>query len=105
VSTVRQLKRKPARRPDPRTVQVSLDGDFDGWQATARADFPAGWLVDLASGDLARIVNVLDRIILDHNLPNSDDQLAEKMADVDPYEGLLAIATAVFDAIGTLPKR
>lgn len=106
MSAVRELKRRPAKRPDARTVSVTIEkGDFAGWGATARADFPAGLLADLVSNDIARIMRVLDQIITDHNFPNSEDEIAEMMADVDPYAGLLEVAGELFDAIGKLPNR
>lgn len=87
-------------------MSVTIEkGDFAGWEATARADFPAGLLSDLTSGNIDRIMKVLDAIVIDHNFPNSDDELAERMADVDPYAGLLEVAGQIFDAIGKLPSR
>jgi hypothetical protein len=96
---------RPAPRPTPRTVHVKLSGAFDGWEVTARADFPARLLADLQSGELTRIWTVLDEIVTEHNLPNGQDELADAMADVDPYDGLLEVATGIFDAIGKLPNR
>ena len=90
--------------PEPRKVSIALQGVFAGWTATARADFPAGWLADLQSGEIGKIVAVLDRIVLEHNFPGDDGQLAPSFADV-PYDAMLAAATAVFDAIGKLPNR
>jgi hypothetical protein len=102
----RQLHRRPASRPAVRTVDIAIDkGDFAGWEATARADFPARLLADLQSGQIERIIAVLDAIIVDHNFPNSQDELAERMGDVDPYAGLMEAASAVFDAIAKLPNR
>jgi hypothetical protein len=99
-------KRKPAKRPAPRTVHVLIaDGDFAGWEATARADFPARVLSDLQSESIERIMHALDVIIIDHNFPDASDQLAETMQDVDPYEGILKIAGELFDALGKLPNR
>jgi hypothetical protein len=97
--------RRPAARPTSREVHVKLTGAYDGWEVTARADFAARLLADLQSGELTRIWSVLDEIVTDHNLPNSKDELAETMADVDPYDGLLEVATGIFDAIGKLPNR
>jgi hypothetical protein len=98
--------RRPAKRPAPRTVEVTIaEGDFAGWTATARADFPAGLLSDLQSGSIDRIIGVLDKIVVDHNMPNAGDQVAERMGDVDPYSGLMKIAGEIFDAIGKLPNR
>lgn len=102
----RQLHRKPAARPAARTVTATIaKGDFAGWEATARADFPARLLADLQSGNIARIIGVLDAIIVDHNFPNADDELATSMGDVDPYTGLMEVAGAIFDAIAKLPNR
>ena len=99
-------RRKPAKRPVSRTVTVAIEeGDFAGWQATARADFPAGLLADLQSGDIGSIIGVLDKIITDHNFPDANDELAATMADVDPYDGLLTVSSEIFDAIGKLPNR
>lgn len=106
MSTVRQLKRRPAKRPAARTVTVTImSGDFEGWEATARADFPARLLTDLSSGDMGRIIAALDEIITEHNFPDAADELAETMADVDPYSGLIRVSTDIFDAIGKLPNR
>jgi hypothetical protein len=105
-ANVRQLKRRPAKRPAARTVSVTIeDGDFAGWSATARADFPAGLVLDLNSGDIERILAVLETIIVEHNMPNDRDELAERLADVDPYAGLLAVANAIGDALIALPPR
>lgn len=102
----RPLHRRPAKRPDPRTVTVKITkGDYVDWEATARADFPARLLTDLMSGDVSRLMHVLDEIVIEHNFPNSQDELAETMADVDPYGGLLEMASEIFDAIGKLPNR
>lgn len=100
-----KLRRKAAKRPAPRTVSVTGTGEFAGWEATARADFPARLVEDLLSGDINRIISVLDAIVVDHNMPNSDDEIASTMADVDPYTGLMELAGEIFDAIGKLPNR
>lgn len=99
------MSRRPAGRPAPRTVEVTGSGDFAEWACTARADFPARVLADLQSGSIDRIMAALDVIVVEHNFPDSAGELAEHMTDVDPYRGLLAIAGAVFDAIGKLPSR
>jgi len=99
-------KRRAAKRPAPRIVEVSIaEGDFAGWSATARADFPAAILAELQSSDIARISAALGRIIIEHNMPDSEDNIAATLAEVDPYEGMMAISSAIFDAIGNLPNR
>jgi hypothetical protein len=105
-ASVRQLKRKAAKRPTPRTVTATIEkGDFEGWEATARADFPASLLADLQSGSISRIIGVLDGIVIDHNMPDVNDEVAKTMGEVDPYSGLMEVASAIFDAIGKLPNR
>jgi hypothetical protein len=103
---VTTANRKAAKKPPTRTVEVKItEGDFAGWEATARADFPARVLADLQSQDIERIMRALDTIILTHNFPDTDGELATAMADVDPYEGLMKIGGEVFDALGKLPNR
>jgi hypothetical protein len=95
-----------ARRPAARTVRVEIpDGDYAGWSATVLADFPAGLLAKLQSPSVESILEVLDTIIVEHNFPNSRDELAASMAEVDPYGGLMTIAGRIFDELGKLPNR
>lgn len=102
----RQIRRKAAKRPEARLVHVVIaEGDFVGWEATARADFPARLLSDLQSGSVDRLIHVLDEIITDHNFPDANDEAAESMADVDPYAGLLKVGGELLDAIARLPNR
>ena len=97
---------RAAHRPAPRTVSVSIaEGEFAGWEATARADFPASVLADMQGDDIGKIMAALDRVVITHNLPAEDGEVAARMADVDPYEGALKICEAIFDAIGKLPNR
>lgn len=97
---------KVAARPPARTVDVVIDdGLFAGWAATARADFPARLLVDIDSGRAGPVVTAMETIILTHNMPGADGKLARSIGDVEPYDGLLAIAGAVLEAIGKLPNR
>lgn len=94
-----------AKAPPPRMVSIELSGAFAGWACEARADFAAGLLADLQSGSIERIMSVLDAIITTHNFPAGDGTLATSMAAVDPYDGLLLVATELFQSIGRLPKR
>jgi hypothetical protein len=87
-------------------VHVAVEeGEFAGWEATARADFPARLLADLQSGKVDRLITALDEIITDHNFPDSEDRIAATMSEVDPYPGLLEVGGRVLDAIGKLPNR
>lgn len=94
-----------APRPETRFVEVHLKGVFEGWYCKAKADFPASQLADLGSGDIGRIIEVLGAIVVDHNFPNGEGTLAEKIGDVDPYEGLLKAGEAIFEELGKLPNR
>ena len=93
-----------APRPEARTVTVELKGAYAGWRCTARADFPAGLLADLQSGQVAKIISVLDAIVIDHNYPGDDGDLAASMAQVE-YHAVMDTGIGVFDAIGKLPNR
>ena len=104
MTTTRGAKRA-AKRPAPRTVHVVLTGDYEGWECTARADFPARVLENFQSDSMERIMAALDAIILDHNFPNDQDEVAEFMSDVSPFGGVTAAADAIWTAIGKLPNR
>lgn len=97
--------RKAAPRPQTRTVSVELDGAWAGWVAEAKADFSAGLLADLQSGEVDRVLDALQVIVLDHNMPDVTGEVAVNLRNVDPYEGLLLVATAIIEAISKLPNR
>lgn len=100
------MKRKAAKRPAPRTVEVTIeDGDFAGWWAIARADFPARLVAGLESGKIASVLAALEAIIVEHNMPDSTGEIATTLGDVDPYSGLLAVANAVGEKLRQLPNR
>jgi hypothetical protein len=104
--TVTQLRPKPAKRPKARTVTFTVkEGEFVGWQATIRADFPASVLSDLQSSSIERILTALSRIVVDHNMPNDQDEIASSMDEVDPYDGLMVVAAGLFDELAKLPNR
>jgi hypothetical protein len=51
------------------------------------------------------IVKVFDAIIIEHNFPDGNDEIAVSLSDVDPWTGLVTMAGAVFEAISKLPNR
>lgn len=106
-ANVRALKRRAAPAPAPRTLTVTIPEGvrYEGWSATFRQDFPARLVLDLESGKLGLVLEALERIIVEHNLPDSDGNIAEHLADVDPYDGLVAIANAVTEALAAVPPR
>lgn len=111
MSVVRVLKPKAAPRPAPRTVTVEGKGEWAGWHLTARADFPAQIMFDLeladtsSVGDLVRVFATFDRLILDHNMPDMDGNVAAHLAEVDPKEGAVYMLGEALTAIGRLPPR
>lgn len=98
-------KKRAAKKPAPRTVEVKLSGEFEGWEMTARADFPAKVLARLQSDRIDDITSALDSIVIEHNFPDADGEVAGSMADVDPFEGMRNAANQLFEEIGKLPNR
>lgn len=92
-------------RPPVRYVEIELDGAYEGWHCRALADFPAFRLADLQSGDMVRVLDALSIIVTEHNFPQTDGTLAPELGLVDPYGGLTAAATAIFEEIARLPNR
>jgi hypothetical protein len=88
-----------------RTVEVTGKDDYADWWCTARADFSAKLIEELQSDDPVVIVGAFGRIVIDHNFPDIDGELAASLEDVVPVTGVLTMAGQVFDAIGKLPNR
>jgi hypothetical protein len=106
-SNVRALKKRAAKRPAPRVVSYTApdDSEYPGWSITIRADFPAKRLAAFQSGSLERMLDAIEGLVVDHNLPNEDDEIAESLGDVSPYEGLLYVIEKAMDGIDKLPPR
>lgn len=105
VSTIRP-RRTVARRPAPRSIEVELEsGEYAGWWCRVRVDFPAKVLRELQSNDVERILEAFGTIILEHNMPGADGELAATLGDVDPYDGLKVLAAEAFRRIDRLPPR
>lgn len=99
-------KGKAAPRPGVRSITVRIaEGDLAGWECQARADFPARVLDDLGSGNLDRVMDALESILVSWNFPGSDGELAPTLRDVDPFSALVQVAGEALDAIGKLPPR
>jgi hypothetical protein len=100
------VKKRAAKKPPVRTVEVGVaEGDFEGWRATFKVDFPASYLEDLESKNALKFLAVMDKLIVDHNFPDADGEVAESMRDVDPYTGLVRVSEAYLDALRALPPR
>lgn len=99
-------KRRPAPRPR-RTVEIRIaEGDFAGWECTAYRDFPARILTQLETKDPKAFLAVAAQLIVpgSWNFPDSDDQVAATLEDVDPLTGILVVMEALFDTIAALPN-
>lgn len=104
---VRQLKRRPAKAVQRRTVHVLVEeGEYAGWEFTAYADFKARLLHDLQSGDVGRMFAAFDKIVVEHNFPDADDPsiIADSIADVD-RSAISDMADRLWDEIRKLPNR
>ena len=55
-----------------RTVEIALDGDYDGWTATLRANPPMRILEELRSGETDRYRAGLAEVILEWNFVDDD---------------------------------
>ena len=105
-STLRALKRKPAKGVARRTATFGMPAPYDGWEATVYADFKAGTVADLTSGELDRVLRALDKVVISHNFPDADDDtiIAASFSDID-MDALNVVVDAMLDAIAKLPKR
>ena len=98
-------RRRVAKRPPARFVEVELEGEFDGWWARCRADFSTSLIAELQSQDIDEVLAALAVIIVEHNMPNSEGELAEHLRDVDPYIGLGAMLDKLTATLQKLPPR
>ena len=98
------LKKRAAARPAPRTIPISLDGDYAGWEATARADFPSRLLYDLSSNDEARMYGALNKIVIEHNFPDDSGEIAGSLEDVD-WAAITKLMEGISKGIADLPNR
>ena len=70
-----------------RSKVLELDGEWEGWQFTARLNTPLQAVADIASGDVDRMMKGLARIVLAWNFV---DEEGEPMPPPDEHTiGLL----------------
>jgi len=90
-----------------KTKDMALDGDYEGWNFTARTNPPIAAFGHIASGDFDRIVLGLSRIIRVWNfvdeegeplLPPSQETIGEL-----PLDLLTGIANKYVAELSTLP--
>jgi hypothetical protein len=98
-------EREAAPRLEGRTADFELAAPYTGWTFTARLDFPARWLEELASSNVLRVCAALDRfLIVDHNFPDIDGNVAASMLDVYPAEAVVYAVAAYQRGTSTLPN-
>lgn len=85
-----------APRLEGRTVTLELDTPYQGWWIEWRTDFPARYLEAMAEADSwPAVCRVLDRwIVVAHNFPDLDGNVAASMLDVMPIEAVGAAMAA-----------
>lgn len=104
---------KAATRPETKIIKVELDGELAGWWADCRAasELPARALVELqavddaGNPDIAKIIGAFDRVVVRHNFPNADGEVADSMLDVEPLSAVLtALQTWSDKAVAPDPR-
>lgn len=100
-----QAKKRAAKRPERRTVHVVLSAPFEGWEATFRADFSMKVLSDLEGNDVLAMGRGLDALVVEHNFPDANDEVAASMLEVEPYDGIVVAVQQYVEELGKLPPR
>ena len=99
-------KRRGAAKPAGRDpVVLRLSGAFEGWEATVRVDFPARVLEELNSGENGRVCRAFDRIMVTHNMPDAEANVADSLLDVEPLDFIGPLIEALGVALEALPPR
>lgn len=98
-------ERVAAPRVEHRTVELELPSPYEGWRFTARLDFPARVLMDLQSGDFETVIKAMDTVlVVDHNFPDVNGDIAASMLDVDPLDAVMTAVTTYSNHRTTLPN-
>lgn len=92
-------------QPEPRTVQASGSGDCADWHIVMRSDFSARMLEELRSGDAGRIMLSADKLVVSHNFPGIDGEVAASILDAVPLDCAVEVVSAALVMIGKLPNR
>jgi hypothetical protein len=88
-----------------RTIDIALDGDFEGCAATLRADgISARIFVDLSSNSVERQMEAVKKLVVKHTFKDSDGQPVEDILDA-PMDALSALVAKWGDAVSNLPPR
>ena len=88
-----------------RTVTINLDGEFEGQSAEMRAEgISARIFVELSSNSVERQMIALGKLVLSHNLKDSEGNQVEDVLDA-PLDALVNIMSKWGDAVAALPPR
>jgi hypothetical protein len=88
-----------------RTVEVVLDGVFDGWKATMKADgISARVFIELSSGSVERQMVALGKLVVSHDFQDGDGSPVEDILD-SPMEALGILIGKWGEAVAALPPR
>jgi hypothetical protein len=88
-----------------RTVDVVLDGEFEGWKATMKADgISARVFIELSSGNVERQMVALGKLVVSHDFQDGDGNKVEDILDA-PMEALGLAIGKWGEAVAALPPR
>lgn len=88
-----------------RTVEVILDGEFNGWKATMKADgISARVFIELSSGNVERQMVSLGKLVISHDFQDGDGNRVDDILDA-PMESLGALIGKWGEAVAALPPR
>lgn len=88
-----------------RTVEVVLDGEFEGWRATMKADgISARVFIELSSGNVERQMVALGKLVVSHEFQDGDGNVVEDILDA-PMEALGILIGKWGEAVASLPPR
>jgi hypothetical protein len=88
-----------------RTIEVVLDGEFEGFSATMRADgISARIFVDLSSSSVERQMEAVKKLVIKHNFKDVEGETVEDILDA-PMDSLAALVAKWGEAVSALPPR
>lgn len=95
------------RKMPVKTADLKLDGEWEGWNFTARTNAPISVFSDIASQDFERIVKGLSRVVLKWNFVNEEgtpygNPTRENIADL-PLDLVTSIANAFVEELTKVP--
>lgn len=93
------------QKPPARTIRYDLKAPYEGFYIEAKADFPARTLADLTSGEFAKAMAAFDKLVVSHNLTDTENQPVKSIMDADPYEMVTKGMEGWVEALGKLPPR